>query len=366
MDDCLTPIRPSIHPSILRQPGDIHHVIVELADRGEAFAVALVLKAEESTPAAAGAKAVVTADGAIRGTIGGGSVEAEAQRRAVEAIAAGRPIVYDFALDGEDAGDSGPICGGAMRILLDPTAAGHRDAYAAAAAARQRRERGVLLTTVIGSDGGRTAVEFLPESALLAFRGFPGAEATRSVFTSEEPRLFAGEQAEAFVEPLIPRPVLLIVGGGHVGQAVAAQASLVGFEVTVLDDRPEFTRPELFPDDTARCCGPIGQEVAAFPFAADTYAVIVTRGHVHDAEALAACLRRPAAYVGMIGSRRKVALMRDEFISSGRATAEEFARVYAPIGLDVGAATVPEIAASIVAQLVAVRRKGAAPRMPTT
>ena len=111
--------------------------------------------------------------------------------------------------------------------------------------------------------------------------------------------------------------------------------------------------------------GPPDEEVAGFPFGADTYVVIVTRGHQHDAEALAACLRRPAAYVGMIGSRRKVALMRQDFVRSGRATAEELGRVYAPIGLDVGAVTVPEIATSIVAQLIAVRRKGSAPRMPT-
>jgi len=91
--------------------------------------------------------------------------------------------------------------------------------------------------------------------------------------------------------------------------------------------------------------------------------VIVTRGHQQDAEALAACLRRPAAYIGMIGSRRKVSLLRREFLANGWAKPEEFDRVYAPIGLDLGAATVPEIAASIVAQLIAVRRRGAASRI---
>ena len=157
---------------------------------------------------------------------------------------------------------------------------------------------------------------------------------------------------------------LLIVGGGHVGQAVAAQASVVDFEVTVLDDRPEFTAPDLFPEGVATRCGTIAQEVAGFPFSPDTCVVIVTRSHRCDAEALAACLRQPAAYLGMIGSRRKVALMRQDFIESGKATAAEFDRVYAPIGLDIGSVTVPEIAASIVAQLIAVRRTGQAPRIP--
>jgi xanthine dehydrogenase accessory factor len=91
---------------------------------------------------------------------------------------------------------------------------------------------------------------------------------------------------------------------------------------------------------------------------------VVTRGHRHDKEALAACIRKPAAYLGMIGSRRKVALLRKDLLETGAATEEELRRVYAPIGLDIGAQTVPEIAASIVAQLIAVRRKGDAPRMP--
>jgi len=349
---------------------DIHQAIVSLADRGERFAVALVLEAEGSTPVGVGAKAVVEASGAIHGTVGGGSVEAEAQRRALEAIATGRPVVFDFALHGAAVGDPSPICGGRMRLLVNPTAARHRAAYVAAAAAGQRRERGVLLTRINESEECVVAVEFLREDAIPAEADFPGTEAIRSVLRSEEPELFAQEpvegsqRLEVLVEPLIPRPVLLIVGGGHVGQAVAVQGDLAGFEIVVVDDRPEFTKPELFPAGAATRCGRVGEEVARFPFAADTYVVIVTRGHQHDAEALTACLRRPAAYVGMIGSRRKVALMREDFVKSGRATAAEFDRIYAPIGLDIGATTVPEIAASIVAQLIAVRRTGRAPRMP--
>lgn len=358
--------------SVNQPASDIHRPIVALADRGERFAVVLVLEAEGSTPAGVGAKAAIAASGAIHGTIGGGAVEAEAQRRALEAIATGRPAVFDFPLYGAAVGDASPICGGRMRVLVDPTAARHRAAYATAAAARARRERGVLLTRISGTGECAVAVEFLREDTIPPGLGSPGSEAIRSALRSEEPKLFAeapgegGERLEVLVEPLIPRPVLLIVGGGHVGQAVAVQGDLAGFEIVVTDDRPEFTRPELFPEGTTTRCGPVGEEVGAFPFRSDTYVVIVTRGHQHDAEALAACLRRPAAYVGMIGSRRKVALMREDFIRSGRAAATEFDRIYAPIGLDIGAATVPEIATSIVAQLIAVRRTGCARRMPTT
>ncbi len=103
----------------------------------------------------------------------------------------------------------------------------------------------------------------------------------------------------------------------------------------------------------------MGQELAACERGPESYVVIVTRGHRSDAEALAACIHSPAAYVGMIGSRRKVAMMRREFAESGGATEQELARLYAPIGLDIGAVTVPEIATSILAELIAVRRRGA-------
>jgi xanthine dehydrogenase accessory factor len=136
------------------------------------------------------------------------------------------------------------------------------------------------------------------------------------------------------------------------------QARLAGFEIVVIDDRPAFTVPAMFPREATIRCGPIGDEVARCPIDSDTYVVIATRSHAHDAEALAVSLRQPARYIGMIGSRRKVTHLRREFLEAGRSTDAEFDRLYAPVGLDIGAVTVPEIATSIVAQLIAVRRKG--------
>ena len=365
------PSMASPSPLPLASPPDIHRRIVECSDRGIEFAVAVVLRAEGSTPCKAGAKAIIDASGSVvAGTIGGGAAEAEAQRSGVEAIRCGRPRLFDFHLHGEAPEGAEPICGGTMRVLLDPTAARSRPAYADAVAARQQRERGVLLTTVAGSAEPRVTVQFLAESAVPTCCGFPGVEALSAALNREEPQLRvqdsppAMERLEVLVEPLVPKPRLLIVGGGHVGQAVALQASFVGFEISVIDDRPEFTRPELFPEGTAACCGPVEEQLARYPFSPDTYVVLVTRGHQHDAAALRVSLRQPVAYLGMIGSRRKVLLMREDFLRAGWATAAEFDRVYAPIGLDIGSLTVPEIATSIVAQLIAVRRRGHAPRMP--
>ncbi|MHB8902055.1 MAG: XdhC family protein, partial [Thermoguttaceae bacterium] len=181
---------------------------------------------------------------------------------------------------------------------------------------------------------------------------------------AEEPRLVRATPAgEVFLEPVVPRPLLVVVGAGHVGQAVAWQAETVGFDVVVVDDRQELLQADRFPRGTATRCGPMAAVVDSLPLTHRSFVVIVTRGHQHDGEVLAACLQKPSAYIGMIGSRRKVAQMRRDFLQSGLATAEAFDRVYAPIGLDIGATTVPEIATSIVAQLIALRRRGSAPRI---
>jgi xanthine dehydrogenase accessory factor len=168
---------------------------------------------------------------------------------------------------------------------------------------------------------------------------------------------------EVLAMPVVPRPLLVIVGGGHVGQAIAAQAALVGFDLLVVEDREGFAHPALFPSGTSIRFGRPAAELGALTLDSTTYVVLVSRNHLTDAEALAVCLRRPAAYLGMIGSRRKIRMLRESWIASGRATVADFDRLYAPIGLDLGALTVPEIACSVVAQLVAVRRKGKAPRL---
>jgi len=164
-------------------------------------------------------------------------------------------------------------------------------------------------------------------------------------------------QAIYFLEPIAPLPRLLIVGAGHIGQALARQAAWLDFEVTVIDDRAEYASRERFPQGAALVVADIGGAVREFPVSADTYIVIVTRGHSHDAEALRACIHSPAAHIGMIGSRHKVALMRERFLSAGWASAQEWDRVRTPIGLKIGSRTVEEIAISIAAELVQVRSR---------
>jgi xanthine dehydrogenase accessory factor len=294
-----------------------------------------------------------------------------------------RPVVFDFKFSGASACGDDPVCGGHMRILIDPTAAEQRATYASAAESLRRRERGVLLTTV-SADSGRLSVRWLESGALPEGADSCAADAVRMAIERGEPQYFASGvpkqatpssrpdpalstssgqakeegEVEGLAEPLTPLPLLIIAGGGHVGQALAEQARLVGFYVVVVEDRPQFAEPALYPSDVATRCGKLPEVLAEFPITEDTYVAIVGRGHRVDIEALVACIDSPAAYIGMLGSRRKIALVRKDFLESGQANAEQFDRIHAPIGLEIGAQTVPEIAASIVAQLVAVRRLG--------
>ena len=168
----------------------------------------------------------------------------------------------------------------------------------------------------------------------------------------------AGEKqpAKIYLEPVFPLPRLIIAGAGHIGKAVSHQGKLLGFEVTVIDDRAEFANPVNLPDADNIIVKDIGEAMREISKDKNTFIVIVTRGHGHDADALKPCIGSPAAYVGMMGSRVKVAKVHEEFIARGWATEEQWKKIFTPIGLDIDSKTIEEIAVSIAAQLVMVRR----------
>lgn len=341
--------------------------IDEFIDKGENFALALVLKAEGATPRKAGVRAVIFETGKIFGTLGGGAVEVQAQSKAIESCKSKKPILFDMQLQGEDRHGDIPICGGSMTILIDPDAAKNKAVFKQAAAAIKNRTKGVLITTINGNQDLHVHYEWctqelIPAEPVLSDSGLVTRDSNceRQAASDEPPFGLStqGRRRATFVEPVIPKPLLIIAGGGHIGQALALYGSLAGFDVIVLDDRPEFTSPELFPREAKTVCGNIAGELDKIPVNKDTYIVIVTRGHKDDAEALEACIKKPFKYIGMIGSRRKVALIRENFIQTGISTAEQFDKIFSPIGLNIGAVTVPEIVVSIIAELIAVRRKG--------
>lgn len=166
-----------------------------------------------------------------------------------------------------------------------------------------------------------------------------------------------GATLEIFVEPLRPEPRLLIAGAGYVGQALARLAAPLGWRVALLDDRSEFARDATLPASIEVAVGEMPDLLRARRPDAATWIVIVTRGHRTDQEVLQAALEAPSAYVGMIGSPSKVRAIYKKLAEAG-IPREALARVHAPIGLDLGAETPDEIALSIVAELVMLRRGG--------
>lgn len=167
----------------------------------------------------------------------------------------------------------------------------------------------------------------------------------------------AKEKVEVFHEVLEPQPQLLMVGAGHIAVPLARFAKMVGFEVVVVDDRDKYANAERFPDADRVIAADFGATLRTFPVTQATYVVIITRAHTYDEEALRLILGKPSAYVGMIGSRRRVQTVLRTLAAEGY-DRDRLAAVRAPIGLDIGSEMPEEIALAIIAEVVAARRGG--------
>jgi xanthine dehydrogenase accessory factor len=258
---------------------DIFEEITKLKRKGKRAALATIVNVSGSIPSVVAAKMLVREDGSILGTVGGGCVESDVRKGAMEVMRDEKPRTFNFNLDQRPDDDTGLVCGGSLQV---------------------------------------------------------------------------------FIEPVIPLPRLYIFGGGHVGLNVHKVATLAGFETVVCDDRELYANPERFPDAHETHAGEMEEIMSGLSPNDSSYIVIVTRGHRHDMQVLRWALDTPAHYIGMIGSCRKVLAVNEQLEAQGVA-AESLKRVFAPIGLEIGAATPEEIAVSIVAELIAVRRRCSVP-----
>ncbi|MDP2913933.1 MAG: XdhC family protein [Candidatus Aminicenantes bacterium] len=376
--------------------------LIEFARAKKPIALATIIETAGSTPQVPGSSALFAADGLVCGTIGGGSVEGRVGRQALWALKKKQALVraFDLAHELSDEGDG--VCGGRLKVLIDADPGRHVQAFKDLRRAAKSRRPGVLVTVIEttvsvridswenapgkeGRDGGifppdrwkeTPSKRFLPRVSGRvkkisrswlsgAYRppdlrraGLDGLDDDiRAAFRSGRPALTRHKTGWHFVEPHLPPPRLVIVGAGHVGRALARLGKFLNFEVVVLDDRAEFANARRFPEADRVLVADINKTLRAFPVSADTHIVIVTRGHRQDEGALRACIKRRAGYLGMIGSARKVDLVKARFLERGWCTAAEWACVRTPIGLPIGSKTVEEIAVSIAAELVLVRRK---------
>lgn len=251
---------------------DIYQEITKIRDEGGEAALATVISVSGSTPREEGAKMLVRPDGSITGTIGGGSIELQVIKEAIEVIKKEKPKHLCYRLKEGD--DLGMICGG---------------------------------------------------------------------------------DTEIFVEPIVSTPTLFILGGGHISFTLAKIAKLVGFKIVVVDDRPEYATAQRFPDAEQVIAISYNKAFSELKVGKSGYVVIVTHGHKGDAAALEGALSTEARYIGMIGSRTKNASVYARLKAKG-ITQKQLDTVHAPIGLRIRAQTPEEIAVSILAEMIQVRR----------
>jgi xanthine dehydrogenase accessory factor len=353
---------------------DLLAELTRCLDNGRELVWCSVVETRGSTPQKAGAAMLVFPDGGQTGTLGGGCVEAEVKRRALQQLneANAAAEVLSFNLDDDYGWDDGLICGGRMTMLVSPFRTS--DGGLRIENQKSPNEFYRVYRELVESGRGCTEVVALSTSAIPpgsrylfdAANSLVGQIADippPSALLENLKPLSARPKASALkgfaYMPVLPRITLLIVGGGHVGQAVAQLASQVDFDIWVLDDRDKYVSPERFPTALRRFIGDIGRTLQELTKEVHPgmYCLIVTRGHNHDEEALYHLCRTPAGYVGMIGSKRKIKLIFEDLVAKGISD-EVLAKVHAPLGIPIGSQTVPEIAISIVGELIRRRNTG--------
>ena len=284
--------------------------------QGEDLVLAIVRETQGSVPRRKGAAMLIGSSGILKGSIGGGALEAAVLRAAKDCLVQKCCQALAFGLDGgklltQNAGDAlptGMICGGRVSVWLQYIRSGDRTW-------QEQCDQALLLL----KDGCSAQLNF-----------------------------------DSLSFPLDPPERALLFGGGHIAKALTPILASVDFRVVVMDERPEFATSGRFPNAAQVVCGDFGHLDKFFTFRENDYAVVVTSGHVHDFEVEEQLLRKELAYVGVIGSRKKTAAVNAKLKAAG-IPEEKLAQVHTPIGLDIGAVTPEEIAVSIAAEMIRVR-----------
>jgi xanthine dehydrogenase accessory factor len=350
---------------------DIYEKIVELFEKNRFSVLAILIKQTGSAPRSIGTKCLILEDGSIVGTIGGGLLEARVIEEAKEIFSTRLPKRLSLILKGTDVAETDMICGGDVEIFLEPVSPenlNHLSIFKRIKDVTEKGGSGILFTVVdaqrwragqilkmlLETDGQRIGSLL----GIKAIEDLPIEEMEQRLNQTQPNTILSrddeGNQVELFLEPITKEPILYIFGAGHVSSQIVPLATRVGFKVVVIDDRPEFADPKRFPEAIEVSRYPFKGVLDRIPVDESSYLVIVTRGHIHDNTVLAQSLKTRAKYIGMIGSRRKLAIIHKSLLEEGF-TQEELDQVHSPIGIDIGAETPEEIAVSIVAELILVR-----------
>jgi len=302
---------------------------------GASGALATVARVRGSTPVPAGTKMLVGATGRLIGSIGGGCVEADVIGAALDAQTRRVPALFTHHLNADLAGDLGLSCGGTVDIFVEPLLSD--DSYVRVLDAAADAASGLVRTALDWTSGPVKTFQ------AVAAAGISGAAATLT------------RDGRFMEERLTQAPRLLVFGAGHVGAAIARAAAAAGFRVVVIDDRTEYADASRFGDGIGVVTGDVEAALLRYPLTATDAVVIATRGHRNDALILERVAASPASYVGLLGSKRKKAVITKALATAGMPAAS-LKRVRVPVGLAIGAVTPEEIAVSVVAELIAWRR----------
>lgn len=357
---------------------DIFATLYNLVRQGQPVTLATVVSRKGSLPMSRHAKMLALQNGDIYGTIGGGILEADVIEKARYMLPDGTPELMNVTLTETQIEADGLICGGTVEIFLEPFAP---DADLSAIEARRKLhidgQTGLVVTILppaissesllIGEDGilhgtsGSPRLDQRIRTLVAPILGKPQSEVMSLELSLEEAHALGLESQmllRVYVESVLPNPTAYLFGGGHVALALAKLLPLIGFDYVVIDDREEFVTAERFPEAALCLChafDAVFDELRLTP--QTSYLIILTRGHAFDKVVLEQALQQNVKYIGMIGSQRKVNMLFDDVRQHG-ATPEQLAQVHAPIGLKIGADTPEEIAVSIAAELINIRRGG--------
>jgi len=350
---------------------NIYLKIVEMQGESTDLILATVISTTGSTPQKPGSSILFNTKGLVSGTIGGGVVENEVHNFALKKILSKKSGYLHFNLNKDVSNKDEAICGGKISILVDANPLYHLNVFREIGKSMSERIPGVLITMVTnvretevlvnrywmtGSTKPQLPGQFMEkiEPEVMSMLATPDGYDFRKMELS-----IPGEEPSStfFLEPVFPLKHLVIAGAGHIGKVMSHLGKMLDFDVTVIDDRREFASADNLPDADNIIIKEVGKAMHEVEKNSDTYIVIVTRGHSNDADALKPCIGSDAAYVGMIGSKAKIAKMHKDFIEKKWVTEEQWSRIFTPIGLEIGSKTVEEIGLSIAAQLVMIRNK---------
>lgn len=329
--------------------------------KGEEVAVATVIRVFGSAPRPVGARMIVSSGGRMAGSVSGGCVETTVFEEMIDVLEGGPPRTIRFGITEDMIWDVGLACGGTIDVLVQ-----RLDRELVLSLKRQVAQGNptALATVVSGQEIGQSAV--ITADGVVAGQSEERMVSLAQQLLADHSTAAVHEIApgmEVYIEPFLPPPVLVIVGGVHVAIPLTRFAKELGFRTIVVDPRAKFANRERFPEADEILVEWPDEALAHLKIDESTYLVLLTHDPKIDEPTLAAALKTPARYIGAIGSRKTHA-ERYERMAKWGVTAEQLRRVHAPIGLDLGGRTPEETALSIIAEVVAVKngRKGASLR----